>query len=71
MRRNASIMKNTLDYVEILTVNKIDNEAFSNVPNNSETKSTLKSYPHIYFICFQYLLTGISSSNTGFPTNLA
>ena len=37
--------ENTLDYTEISTVNKSDtNKSLSNVLNNSEKKSTSKSY---------------------------
>jgi len=41
-------MENTLDYAEILsnnTVKKSGLKSLSWVPNNSETKSTSKSYP--------------------------
>ena len=37
--------KNPWINAEISTVNKIDNEAFSNVPSNSETRGMSKCYP--------------------------
>ena len=66
--------ENTLDYVEILVVNKIGNKAFPmyrttqfKLFNRINLLNIMPADFDVCLLCFQYLLIGISSFNTGFP----